>query len=89
MSFFKSSDTETVDDQAVQQVLSSQFDLAISTTFALENSITLYHGDCIEFLRMISDESVQLVVTSPPYNIGRVRGCARDRGLQSPAEASD
>ena len=31
----------------------------------------IYLGDCLELLRKLPDESVQLVVTSPPYNIGR------------------
>jgi adenine-specific DNA-methyltransferase len=31
----------------------------------------LYHGDCREFLGALPDESVQLIVTSPPYNIGK------------------
>lgn len=31
---------------------------------------TLYQGDCCEGLKMIKDNSVHLVVTSPPYNIG-------------------
>ena len=32
---------------------------------------TLYHGDCLELLSQMPDESAQLVVTSPPYNIGK------------------
>lgn len=28
-------------------------------------------GDCRELLKEIPDESVRLVVTSPPYNIGK------------------
>lgn len=35
------------------------------------NKITLYNGDCIEFLQKLPDESVNLVVTSPPYCIGK------------------
>jgi adenine-specific DNA-methyltransferase len=58
-------------EQAVQGSLSSQFDIAIPSTFAPENRVTLYHGDCMEFLHTIPDASVQLVVTSPPYNIGK------------------
>ena len=57
--------------QAVQGSLSSQFSIVIPSTFALENKVTLYHGDCMEFLQAMPDESVQLVVTSPPYNIGK------------------
>ena len=31
----------------------------------------LHHGDCREFIESLPDESVQLVITSPPYNIGK------------------
>jgi adenine-specific DNA-methyltransferase len=31
----------------------------------------VYPGDCLELLKVIPDESIQLVVTSPPYNIGK------------------
>ena len=30
----------------------------------------IYHGDCLELFKLIDDNSVDLVVTSPPYNIG-------------------
>jgi adenine-specific DNA-methyltransferase len=33
--------------------------------------VVLYPGDCLKLLREIPDKSVQLVVTSPPYNIGK------------------
>ena len=59
-------------DQAQQMSLGSQLDVtSVPSEFALENSVTLYLGDCLEFLQTIPDESVQLVVTSPPYNIGK------------------
>ncbi len=35
------------------------------------NKITLHNGDCIELLRKLPDESVDLIVTSPPYCIGK------------------
>lgn len=31
---------------------------------------TILHGDCLDMLRTIRDRSVDVVVTSPPYNIG-------------------
>jgi adenine-specific DNA-methyltransferase len=34
--------------------------------------IVLYQGDVNDFLETIPDESVKLVVTSPPYNVGKV-----------------
>ena len=39
-------------------------------TQALPNRI-LFHGDNLGFLRGLTDESVQLVATSPPYNLGK------------------
>ncbi len=35
------------------------------------NYVTLHHGDSSSFLRMIPDQAISLVVTSPPYNIGK------------------
>lgn len=35
------------------------------------NLATLYNGDCLKLLKMLPDESVDLVVTSPPYCIGK------------------
>lgn len=43
----------------------------ISDKFALSKSIVVYPGDCLDLLRCVPDESLQLVVTSPPYNIGK------------------
>ncbi len=34
------------------------------------NTYTLYQGDCLEVLPTLESESVDLVVTSPPYNLG-------------------
>ena len=31
----------------------------------------LYNGDCLELLRELKDESVDTIVSSPPYNIGK------------------
>ena len=43
----------------------------ISTSFTPEASAVVYPGDCLELLKQIPDETVQLVVTSPPYNLGK------------------
>jgi adenine-specific DNA-methyltransferase len=43
----------------------------ISQTFHSDEYIVIYPGDCIELLATIPDESLQLIVTSPPYNIGK------------------
>jgi len=31
----------------------------------------VYHGNCLKLLEQIPDKSIQLIVTSPPYNIGK------------------
>lgn len=43
----------------------------ISTNFSLESNIVVYEGDCLEFLETIPNNSIQLIITSPPYNIGK------------------
>lgn len=43
----------------------------IPSVYHPENRVTIYPGDCMDFLATLPDESVQLVVTSPPYNIGK------------------
>lgn len=46
-------------------------ELEIKNSFSKENTATLYLGDCLDFLNQIPDKSIQLIVTSPPYNIGK------------------
>lgn len=38
----------------------------------------IYQGDCLEVLKTFPDESINLVVTSPPYNIGIDYGKYKD-----------
>src|SRR5574341_180835 len=45
--------------------------IAVSANWHTETDAILYHGDCRELLGQIPDGAVQLVVTSPPYNIGK------------------
>lgn len=45
--------------------------MRIGKKYRRENDVTLYHGDCVSMLRAIPARSAQLVVTSPPYNIGK------------------
>jgi len=44
---------------------------ACQATFAPDNEVTLFEGDRLDLLASIPDEAAQLVVTSPPYNIGK------------------
>jgi adenine-specific DNA-methyltransferase len=43
----------------------------LAGTYDPEGEIVVYEGDCLELLASIPSESVHLVVTSPPYNIGK------------------
>lgn len=35
------------------------------------SGVALYHGDCSELLEKLPPESINLTITSPPYNIGK------------------
>ena len=48
------------------------FSFEIIDDYDETNTVTLHHGDSQAFLKTIPNESVALVVTSPPYNIGKV-----------------
>lgn len=39
--------------------------------FTVTGRAVVFRGGCIDFLRQIPDESVRLIVTSPPYNLGK------------------
>ncbi len=45
--------------------------MKINSRFTPEAEVTLYTGDCQKLLASMPDETTQLVVTSPPYNIGK------------------
>ncbi|HOS65723.1 MAG TPA: site-specific DNA-methyltransferase [Candidatus Latescibacteria bacterium] len=45
--------------------------ITISGTFALSERAVVFQGDCLDLLRDIPSESQQLIVTSPPYNVGK------------------
>jgi adenine-specific DNA-methyltransferase len=46
-------------------------DNRIYDSFNSEAHLVIYEGDCLDLLASIPDKSVQLVVTSPPYNLGK------------------
>jgi len=47
--------------------------------YYIDEWVTIYHGDCREILPLIPDKSVDLVLTDPPYNVGRDYLGADDR----------
>ncbi len=44
----------------------------IYSEFAKDRKIILHHGDSLKFLKTVPDNSINLIVTSPPYNIGKI-----------------
>jgi len=46
-------------------------DKKIFSTFSKDAEIVLYNGNTLDLLRSIPDNSIKLIVTSPPYNIGK------------------
>src|SRR5207237_5879537 len=45
--------------------------IEISESFCTEGRAVVFPGDCLEFLKGIPDRAFQLIVTSPPYNLGK------------------
>ncbi len=43
----------------------------IADCFSVHETIILHHGDVTEFLKTLPTNLVSLVVTSPPYNLGK------------------
>jgi len=39
--------------------------------FSTEEHAVVFHGDCLNLLRDIPEATLQLIVTSPPYNLGK------------------
>ncbi len=44
----------------------------INSSYRKDAELVLKNGDALEFLHTVPDKSVSLVITSPPYNIGKV-----------------
>ena len=45
--------------------------LKIATAFSKEASVVLHCGDTLGFLKTIPDATIKLIISSPPYNIGK------------------
>lgn len=46
-------------------------ELKLSGEFNPEADVVLFHGDCMDFLPKLKSGIARLVITSPPYNIGK------------------
>jgi len=58
-------------DPMIAPLFAKSHGLKIGDVWGAGNDVTLFTGDCREFLQQLPDHSAQLVVTSPPYNIGK------------------
>ncbi len=45
--------------------------MKFGTSYSDDQKLVAFRGDCRELLAQIPDEKIQLVVTSPPYNLGK------------------
>src|SRR5207302_429839 len=45
--------------------------LTIANEFDVNEQVVLVQQGCLEFLRGVDDHTFQLIVTSPPYNLGK------------------
>ena len=46
-------------------------DAKVTSKFSMDEQVVLFHGSCLDLLQDIPDKSMQLIITSPPYNIGK------------------
>lgn len=61
---------EVYSPEGVEELAKSN-NSAISAHYKPESSVTLYLGDRLQLLEEIPDSTARLIVTSPPYNIGK------------------
>ncbi|MBI2118874.1 MAG: site-specific DNA-methyltransferase [Elusimicrobia bacterium] len=54
-----------------QLILKDEPSLIIENEYNKHADVVLFPGNCLDLLKTIPDNSIQLVVTSPPYNIGK------------------
>lgn len=45
--------------------------MKIASKFSEKNDVTLFNGDCFKLLKKVPDNSVDVVITSPPYCMGK------------------
>ena len=62
---------EGVDVGKIPKFRSLERELKISEHFDSDSDLTIYNGDCKDLMKEIPSNTVSLIVTSPPYNIGK------------------
>lgn len=45
--------------------------LKVTESFSILSDLVLLKGDCLNYLKQIPDNFIKLIITSPPYNIGK------------------
>ena len=45
--------------------------MEINERFAIDNKLTIFNGDCHELLKIVPDDFCDLIITSPPYCMGK------------------
>ena len=45
--------------------------MKVTSKFSMDEQVVLFHGSCLDLLQDIPDKSMQLIITSPPYNLGK------------------
>lgn len=45
--------------------------LQVNSSFDTDENLVLFSGDCRDLLALIPNDAMQLIVTSPPYNLGK------------------
>src|SRR3989338_6088166 len=73
----KLSDIDT-SKNATQTSLLPQKKIKIAYKPTKDADVILFHGDRLDLMKQLPDKSVKLVVTSPPYNIGKEYEKRRD-----------
>ena len=61
--------SETVDVAA--DIFNESRQVTVSDTYNPNVDVVLFDGDCSDLLKDIPSNSVDLIITSPPYNIGQ------------------
>ena len=63
------SQIETV--ESTTDIFSEPRQITVTDVYDADMDVVLFNGDCSELLKNIPSNSVDLVITSPPYNIGK------------------
>ena len=67
-----------ISEDSPQRSLLPQKKIKIAYKPAKDADVILFHGDRLDLMRALPDNSIKLVVTSPPYNIGKEYEKRRD-----------